>query len=102
MEVGLDGTGSDVPRRGLGAHAAGHRRGLLGARRGHGGVGGAATLGAAGPGGRGATSRAAQRLSTTLPAVCSILNPVAGTVYVMVEGVSNTASLNLRVDVLTK
>jgi len=27
---------------------------------------------------------------------------VVGTAYVMVEGVSNTASLNLRVDVLTK
>jgi len=40
--------------------------------------------------------------STTLPAVCSILNPVQGTAYVMVEGISNFASLNLRVDVLTK
>ncbi|MBN8227014.1 PPC domain-containing protein [Corallococcus macrosporus] len=40
--------------------------------------------------------------STTLPAVCALVDPVAGKAYVMVEGVSNTASLNLRVDVLTK
>jgi hypothetical protein len=40
--------------------------------------------------------------STTLPAVCSIVDPVAGKAYVMVEGVSNTSSSNLRVDVLTK
>ncbi|WP_244237109.1 PPC domain-containing protein [Corallococcus llansteffanensis] len=40
--------------------------------------------------------------SATLPAVCSIINPVAGKAYVMVEGVGNVTSFNLRVDALTK
>ncbi|WP_241759416.1 PPC domain-containing protein [Pyxidicoccus parkwayensis] len=40
--------------------------------------------------------------STTLPAVCAIPNPLPGKAYVMVEGVSNDFTCNLRVDVLTK
>ncbi|ADO71695.1 uncharacterized protein STAUR_3907 [Stigmatella aurantiaca DW4/3-1] len=40
--------------------------------------------------------------STTLPAVCSIVDPVADKAYVMVEAVSNVSSLSLRVDALTK
>lgn len=42
------------------------------------------------------------RDSSTLPAVCSIINPLAGKAYIMVEGVSNTSACNLRVDVLKK
>ena len=40
--------------------------------------------------------------SVSLPAVCSIVNPVEGKAYVMVEGVSNVNIFSLRVDVLTK
>lgn len=40
--------------------------------------------------------------NVSLPAVCSIVNPVAGKAYVMIEGVSNVNILSLRVDVLTK
>jgi hypothetical protein len=42
------------------------------------------------------------RDSSTLPAVCAIINPMAGKAYVMVEGVSNHYTGNLRVDVLKK
>ncbi|QRN99354.1 PPC domain-containing protein [Archangium violaceum] len=42
------------------------------------------------------------RDSSTLPAVCTIINPVAGKTYVMVEGMSNSYACTLRVDVLKK
>jgi hypothetical protein len=40
--------------------------------------------------------------ASALPAVCSIVDPVPGKAYVMIEGVGNVATYSLRADVLTK